>query len=111
MKDVTTFAAGENLIIGQVSDQILAYGNVKLLAEYTVAKNVTHEFTKIVITTSKQQVFVTFFYKSADDLHMKTMSTEFEDVYGMIRVYVSVTSGFLTTTCFFQNHFLVKVQM
>lgn len=82
MKNVVTFVAGENLIIGQVNDQVFGYANVKLLAEYKIFQNFVNNFTKIVVTKSNERVYVTFFYKISDDLHMTTMITEFQDVNG-----------------------------
>ncbi|KAJ6641891.1 hypothetical protein Bhyg_06836 [Pseudolycoriella hygida] len=81
-KDVTnviTFAAGANLIIGQMNDQLLAYANVKLQFEYQIS-NFSTNFTKIVIKKSDEGIFVTFFYQSFNDLYMTTMRTEFEYV-------------------------------
>lgn len=84
MKNVVTFAAGENLLIGHVNDQVFAYANVKLLPEYKISQNFVNNFTTIVVTKSNERVYVTFFYKNADGLHMTTMNTEFEVVQGMI---------------------------
>lgn len=73
---------GENLIIGQANDQLVAYTDAKLSPAYEIS-NLAKNFSEIVVTKSNERVFVTFFYKSSDDLRMTTIETELEDVHGM----------------------------
>lgn len=82
MKNVTTFASGEDLIIGQLNDQLIACTKVDLSLDYRLPQNFVRNFTKILVTKSDFGVLATFFYKTGDGLHMTTMKTEFEDVYG-----------------------------
>lgn len=79
-----TLTSGENLIIGQVNDQLLAFTNLKLLSQYEITRNFVKDITKIVVTKRNDRVYVTFFYTSSDGLHMTTVMTEFEDVSGKI---------------------------
>lgn len=82
VKNVAAFASGENLIIGQINNQLIACTNVTLAVDYKIPQNYVKEFAKILVSKSDLGVLVTFFYKSADGLHITTMKTEFEDVYG-----------------------------
>lgn len=89
LKNVTAMASGDNLVIGQFNNDLLASTNVKFSPTYAVSRNFSTKVIKFVVTETDQQVYVTFFYKTSDDgLLMTTMRGELEDVDGKIGRFV-----------------------
>lgn len=96
LKNVTAFASGQNLVIGQIKNELLASTNVKLSPTYAISTNFSRSVNKIVVTNANRQLYVTCFHKNSDgELHMTTMRSELEDVvrgkreYGVLREFIS----------------------
>lgn len=82
LKNVTAFASGENLVIAQINNELLASTNVKLSPSYAISRNFSKNIIRFVVTGSSDQ-YVTCFYKSSDSgLRMTTMRSELEEVHG-----------------------------
>ncbi|XP_037045485.1 uncharacterized protein LOC119080959 isoform X2 [Bradysia coprophila] len=94
LKNVTAFASGQNLVIGQINNELLAFTNVSLSPAYAISTNFSKDVIKIAVTDANQEVYVTCFYKSSDDaLLMTTMKSELEDVQESFLSDVRDTTG------------------
>lgn len=84
MNNTKKLASGENLIVGQVNDQLVAFTNAKLSRSYTIfsSSNYSTNLSDIFVTTSSGRVHLTFVYKNENQLRMVVMVAEFEDVEG-----------------------------